>query len=248
MKQRLCVISGTGMESLAEEFSFQELFSIRSDTPWGQVPLIHLSSGDFALFLIDRHHSKFEDKRNPPHNINHRANIYAAASLNPSLIISVNSVGSMLVEFPPGSVGIVGDVLDLFSPPITFHEEDAVHVDRTRCFSEVYIQKIVASKQNLGHITSGIIVAQTSGPQFESPSEILALKAMGAHAVGMTLGPESRLIREKNIPHVALCCSSNWAAGLTPGDPSTPIKHDQVSNQADAIKSKVASCIASLIR
>ena len=39
-------------------------------------------------------------------------------------------------------------------------------------------------------------MAQCIGPQFESPSEIDALVRLGADVVGMTLGPESRLIAE----------------------------------------------------
>ena len=46
-------------------------------------------------------------------------------------------------------------------------------------------------------------MAQCIGPQFRSPSEIDALvRLAGADVVGMTLGPESRLIAgEPGIPH-----------------------------------------------
>ena len=96
MKQRFCIIAGTGMEPLAEDFRYQSSSEIRSDTPWGQVPIRHLSHEEVEIFLIDRHHSDLTGKRTPPHNINYRANIHAAKSLNPDLIISVNSVGTMV--------------------------------------------------------------------------------------------------------------------------------------------------------
>ena len=89
-------------------------------------------------------------------------------------------------------------------------------------------------------------MAQCVGPQFESPSEIDALVRLGADVVGMTLGPESRLIAETGIPHVAISCSSNWAAGRTPGDPSAEINHHAVDAMAANLRARVRNCIEAL--
>ena len=67
--------------------------------------------------------------------IEHRAVVHAIRSVNPDLIVSVNSVGTMIESLPPGRVGVVTDVLDLSSKAITFHSSDAVHADRTNSFS-----------------------------------------------------------------------------------------------------------------
>ncbi|MEC7664812.1 MAG: MTAP family purine nucleoside phosphorylase [Candidatus Thermoplasmatota archaeon] len=246
MKQRFCIIAGTGMEPLAEDFRYQSSSEIRSDTPWGQVPIRHLSHEEVEIFLIDRHHSDLTGKRTPPHNINYRANIHAAKSLDPDLIISVNSVGTMVEDFPPGSVGLVSDVLDLSSRPMTFFDDVATHADRTSCFSEYHMEKIKQYPERGLSTFTGIVSAQSSGPQFETPAEITALRALGAHVVGMTLGPESRLISEIGVPHIALCCSSNWAAGQTPNDPYAPIDHEIVSSQASATRSILVGCIECL--
>ena len=246
MKQRFCIIAGTGMEPLAEDFQYQKSSKIRSDTPWGQVPIRHISHENVEIFLIDRHHSDEIGKRKPPHNINYKANIHAAKSLEPDLIISVNSVGTMVEEFPPGSVGLVSDVLDLSSVPMTFFDDTATHADRTSCFSEFHMKKINQCPENGLSSFTGIVSAQSSGPQFETPAEITALRALGAHVVGMTLGPESRLISEVGVPHIALCCTSNWAAGQTPNDPLAPIDHEIVSSQANATRSILVGCIECL--
>jgi purine nucleoside phosphorylase len=86
------------------------------------------------------------------------------------------------------------------------------------------------------------------GPQFETPSEIDALVKLGADVVGMTLGPEQRLISEINIPHVSLVCSSNWAAGRTPGDPQAEIDHEEVDSMASSMREKIVNCIDSLTK
>ena len=51
MKQRFCIIAGTGMETLAEDFQYQNSSKIRSDTPWGQVPIKHISHENVEIFL-----------------------------------------------------------------------------------------------------------------------------------------------------------------------------------------------------
>ena len=109
------------------------------------------------------------------------------------------------------------------------------------------MEKINQCPENGLSSFTGIVSAQSSGPQFETPAEITALRALGAHVVGMTLGPESRLISEVGVPHIAFCCSSNWAAGQTPNDPLAPIDHEIVSSQANATRSILVGCIECLL-
>ena len=245
---RIAVLSGTGMSDLALEISNSSSRNseIRVDSQWGQVPTILVETGLGKVLLIDRHHQDGE-ARTPPHEIEHRANIHAAKSFCPDLILSVNSVGTMIEDLPPGTIGVAGDVLDLATRPWTFHDEDAIHADRTSIFDKKAseICSLALSETQEG-IPSRLVVAQCVGPQFESPSEIDALVRLGADVVGMTLGPESRLIAETGIPHVAISCSSNWAAGRTPGDPSAEIDHHAVDAMAANMRARVRNCIEAL--
>ena len=72
---------------------------IRVESQWGQVPTI-LAEAIGEILLIDRHHRE-GDARTPPHEIEHRANIHAASPFTPDLILSVNSVGTMIEDLPP---------------------------------------------------------------------------------------------------------------------------------------------------
>ena len=245
---RIVVLSGTGMSDLALEMSNNASINgeIRVDSQWGQVPTILVETGLGKVLLIDRHHREGES-RTPPHEIEHRANIHAAKSFSPDLILSVNSVGTMIEDLPPGMIGVASDVLDLATRPWTFHDEDAIHADRTSIFdkkaSEICSLALSKTQEST---PSKLVVAQCVGPQFESPSEIDALVRLGADVVGMTLGPESRLIAETGIPHVAISCSSNWAAGRTPGDPSAEIDHNAVDAMAAKLRARVRDCIEAL--
>ena len=245
---RIAVLSGSGMSDLALEMSnnASRNSEIRVDSQWGQVPTILVETGLGKVLLIDRHHREGE-ARTPPHEIEHRANIHAAKSFSPDLILSVNSVGTMIEDLPPGMIGVASDVLDLATRPWTFHDEDAIHADRTSIFDKKAseICSLALSKTQEG-TPSRLVVAQCIGPQFESPSEIDALVRLGADVVGMTLGPESRLIAETGIPHVAISCSSNWAAGRTPGDPSAEIDHHAVDAKAAKLRARVRDCIEAL--
>ena len=244
---RIAVLCGTGMSSLSNDISPpSENTIVRVDTDWGEVPVTisHLQEGMVAV--VDRHHS-IGEKRTPPHMIEHRANVFAISSCNPDIIMSVNSVGTMREDFPPGHIGISKDIIDLTQIPWTFYDDNVLHSDRTSIFDINAIDScynIIDATQ--GYVVRDLIVAQCIGPQFETPSEIDVLVELGADVVGMTLGPEQRLISETNIPHVALACSSNWAAGRTPGLPLAEIDHNQVDSMASSMRGKILSCIEGL--
>ena len=154
----------------------------------------------------------------------------------------------MREDLPPGSIGVAADVLDLAERPWTFHDDHTTHADRTSCFdsgvSEICARTLEAIQ---GQVASDLVVAQCIGPQFETPSEIDALERLGADVVGMTLGPESRLVAEHGIPHAALACSSNWAAGRTPGLPEAEIDHDAVDAMAATMRERVGECVKALL-
>ena len=246
---RIAVICGTGMSAFSTTLgtTTSTSSSMLAESNWGDVPISSVTHELGQVFVIDRHHSK-DESRTPPHAIEHRANIHAASSCKPDLIVSVNSVGSMIESMPPGFVGIASDILDLTIKPWTFHDDDAIHADRTRPFDQRYSSVCEAVlRERQGTSPTGLVVAQCVGPQFESPSEIDALQKLGAHVVGMTLGPEQRLISETGIAHVSLLCSSNWAAGRTPGEPDAEIDHQAVDAIASQMRDLVSTCIKTLL-
>jgi len=247
---RIAVLCGTGMSALASQLASAPgaaANTMRVDSEWGQVPVTLVSVKEDEVLIIDRHHSD-SDSRTPPHRIEHRANVHAAASFQPELVLSINSVGSMRKDLPPGSIGVAVDVLDLAERPWTFYDDHATHADRTSCFnsgaSEICAKTLEAIQ---GQVTCDLVVAQCIGPQFETPSEIDALERLGADVVGMTLGPESRLVGERGLPHIALVCSSNWAAGRTPESPEAEIDHDAVDVMAATMREHVGECVKALL-
>ena len=128
---RIAVLCGTGMSAFASALSSSGMSmedSISIESPWGAVPISLVQGENGEVVIIDRHFSNSES-RTPPHAINHRANIHAVISTNPDLVVSVNSVGSIRSDLPPGTVAVAGDVLDLAVRPWTFHDDEATHAD-----------------------------------------------------------------------------------------------------------------------
>ena len=248
---RISVLCGTGMSDLSsvlKDLEYPQSEKLELESPWGSVPTEVVSGGLGQVFVIDRHHSKGPE-RTPPHRIENRANVYAAVSCNPDAILSVNSVGSFSEKLPPGFVGVASDILDLATKPWTFHDNGAIHSDRTCPFDQDIISVCKEQlEETQGCAPSALVVAQCIGPQFETPSEINALEILGAHVVGMTLGPEQRLVSEYEIPHVSLVCSSNWAAGRTPGDPTAKIDHNTVDKMASNRRESLAACVSSVLQ
>ena len=70
--------------------------------------------------------------------------------------------------------------------------------------------------------------AWTTGPTYETPSEIVDIKNLGGHAVGMSGLPEIERIYELDMKMIGLCCLTNYASGLS----SSKLTHDEVVDTA----------------
>jgi purine-nucleoside phosphorylase len=71
---------------------------------------------------------------------------------------------------------------------------------------------LVKSANRLGlHLKRGLYAA-VSGPAYETPAEVSALRRMGADAVGMSTVPEAILAHAAGLRVVGLSCIANAAA------------------------------------
>ena len=252
----LCLLAGTGMRELISSFpndinwSIESNESIRVSSPWGEVPADILTisgpeGSSHRIFMIQRHHG--DGVVTPPHMIEHRANVHAASSFSPKVVVSINSVGSLRSDFPPGNIGLAVQTIDFTGRVWTFHDDDATHADMTSHFdaeiSDVASNALLESQDSVPRL----VVAQMTGPQFETSAEIEALSRLGADAVGMTLTAEAKLVAELGLKHVGLSVSSNWAAGRTPGDSAAEIDHHAVEGLASKVHARLWSGILSIL-
>src|SRR5271154_6234393 len=111
---KVAFISGT---SIVNSDLFASWAVKTVETAYG--PVTYKSKGDFAL--INRHGYAFPL---PPHSINYRANIRALADLGFQDVVSLNSVGSLKAEIPPGTIVSCGDYVSLQTGPATFFDRE----------------------------------------------------------------------------------------------------------------------------
>src|SRR5205085_6618508 len=88
------------------------------------------------------------------------------------------------------------------------------------------------------------IYAQLSGPSYETPAEIRALRTLGADAVGMSTGREIEAGHALGMECAAISCICNQAAGLGDG----AIHHGEVLEVGRRVKVRLIDAIEALLR
>ena len=168
------VIAGTAFRrrGLSEKADSLEL-----STRFGKVTVFE---SEHMIFL-PRH--GMEDSI-PPHRINHQANLSAFKELGVSMIIGVNSVGSLKPEIPPKTLLIPHDYINLWGIQ-TFFDGKIRHI--IPGLNEDLRQLIIkVAKKRKIEVTGEGIYIQTRGPRLETRAEIHLLRNFG-EVVGMTM-------------------------------------------------------------
>jgi 5'-methylthioadenosine phosphorylase len=198
---KVAFISGTSIVN-SDLFAAWAVKSV--DTPYG--PVNYKIRGEQVL--INRHGYGVPK---PPHAINYRANIRALAELGFVDVISVNSVGSLKPELPPGSVVSCSDYVCLQQGPQTFFDDElkggAPGIDNN------LVPMLIARLAPEISILEGKTYVQMQGPRFETKAEIAIIRHWG-DVVGMTAAHEADLCREIGLRYNSFAIVDNYANGL----------------------------------
>ncbi len=229
-KVKIAIIGGSGLYEL---FRGKNAKVLAIATPFGKAAPIFVGevNGKRVAFL-NRHArpgSKEARHELPPHAINYRANLFALFKLGVERIIATNACGSLQRKIKPGDFVILHDFIDFTkSRNYTFFDgmfkvklgkkvlRGVVHVDVTSPFCPELREILIKTckKLKVRFHARGVYVA-TEGPRFETPSEIKALRKLGASVVGMTLVPEVVLARELGMCYASIAIATNYAAGIS---------------------------------
>jgi 5'-methylthioinosine phosphorylase len=216
----LAIIGGSGLYSLGDGFEL-ELQAPR-ETRYGETSadvLVGRWHGARLAFL-PRHGP---GHKVPPHRVNYRANIRALQEQGVTRIVSVNAVGGITADLPPGSLAVPDQIIDYSwgREQSFFDGEDGEvrHVDFTRPYSEPLRETILEAGRQAGlSLLASATYGCTNGPRLESAAEIERLRRDGCNLVGMTAMPEAALARELDIAYASIALVVNWAAGIEQGE------------------------------
>jgi 5'-methylthioadenosine phosphorylase len=198
---KVAFISGTSIVN-SSLFTAWEVKSI--ETPHGAVT--YKSRGDFAL--INRHGYGFPL---PPHSINYRANIRALAMLGFQDVVSLNSVGSLKKDLPPGTFVSCSDYVGLQQGPATYYDTELR--GGAPGIANNLIPRLVAGLAPEFKIHTGKVYVQMRGPRFETKAEIRIVQHWG-DVIGMTAAHEADLSTEAGLRYNSLGLIDNYANGL----------------------------------
>ena len=164
----------------------------------------------------------------------------------PRLLLT-NAAGSLRTDMPPGSLMVIEDHIALFGPnPLIGLAGDDRFVPMNGAYDAGLRQAIASGAAGAGIALFEGIYAWVTGPSFETPAEIRALRTLGADAVGMSTVPEVILARHAGLRVAALSMITNLAAGLAPEAPSHAETKAVAHAGAAAMAAVIRGCLTSL--
>jgi purine-nucleoside phosphorylase len=166
--------------------------------------------------------------------------IRLAHSLGARVLLATNAAGGIHPSLGPGSLMVLRDhVLWNVARPWLQPGPGALGPARSSPYSPRLLQVLTEAGRKLGVELMQGIYASLTGPCYETPAEIRALRAWGVDAVGMSTAREVETAAELGMECAAVSCITNKAAGLGSG----PLDHNEVLAIAATQTGRVADLI-----
>lgn len=148
--------------------------------------------------------------------------ISVMASFGVRTVIVTNAAGGIDKDFLPGDIIVITDHMNLM------REITLKSTTGRRSSKEVYDPKCrdqaVCAAAEVGVTLKTGVYAALSGPSYETPAEIRALRIMGADMVGMSTVPEAIEAHRLGMKVLGVSFITNRAAGLS----QNPLSHQEV--------------------
>jgi purine-nucleoside phosphorylase len=167
-----------------------------------------------------------------------------AADLGVRVLLLTNAAGGIHDALVPGSLMAIRDHLE-WTRPYCWHEPGpgGLGPARPSPYAARLLQLLqsVAAKKGID-LHQGVYGAVT-GPCYETPAEIRALRVWGADAVGMSTAREVQTGADLGLECAAVSCITNRAAGLSGG----PLHHEEVLQTAAAQSARLADLLEGFV-
>lgn len=185
----------------------------RVKTPFGD-PSDALIGGQMngrQVYFLPRHG---RGHRLLPHELNHRANIYALRSLNVRWIICVTAVGSLQEKYAPRDVLLPSQFFDRTSQRADhtfFGNGIAAHIGFSDPISTDLRNILAEAAKVLGvPVHNGGTYVNMDGPAFSTRAESELNRRHEFDVIGMTNLPEAKLAREAEIALATLAMITDY--------------------------------------
>jgi len=167
--------------------------------------------------------------------------IRVMAAFDVKTVIVTNSVGAINAAYKPGDIVVIRDHINLMGANPLKGSND--FVDLTEAYSSELrnLAHRMADRQGI-RLPSGVYAAY-SGPSYETPAEIRALRTMGADMVGMSTVPEVIQAKSLGMKVLGLSMITNMAAGMS----AKPLSHQDVIKTSNKASAKFGALVKEII-
>lgn len=166
-------------------------------------------------------------------------------ALGAGSLIVTNAAGSMRADIRPGDLMLLSDHINFSGlNPLIGEKTDARFVPMTAAHDPDMRAALRASAAAVGVALPEGVYAWYSGPSFETPAEIRAIRLLGGDAVGMSTVPEVILARFLGLRVAAISTVTNMAAGLS----DEQISHEHTKAMAPLGAAKLEQVLRHYLR
>jgi 5'-methylthioadenosine phosphorylase len=236
------IIGGSGLYQIE---GLTDASEVAVETPFGS-PSDALVGGTVAgrrVYFLPRHG---RGHRILPHELNHRANIWALRSLGVRWLLCVTAVGSLQQRYEPRHIVLPDQFFDRTSQVHTFFGGGIVaHAAFAEPLS-AELRRIVFEEGTALGLTlhDGGTYVNMDGPQFSTRAESETNRRLGFDVIGMTNLAEAKLAREAEIAVATMAMITDYDCWKTDEEPVTA--HAVIANltaNAEAAKRVLARVI-----
>jgi purine-nucleoside phosphorylase len=240
----LAIVLGSGLCALASDV--EDAVSIPfNDLPGFPAPGVTGHSG--ALVVGRLHGARIALLAGRAHYYEHgdagamRGPIETLKALGCDTLVLSNAAGSTREDMAPGALMAISDHINWSGRnPLIGASSDARFVDLSQAYDPALLARLHGVAASQGAELHQGVYAWFSGPSFETPAEIRAIRLLGADAVGMSTVPEVILARFCGLRVAAVSVITNYAAGLS----TVALSHDQTKLQAAKAETRFTALIA----
>jgi len=166
-------------------------------------------------------------------------------ALGAEALIATNAAGSLRPDIKPGDLMLLNDHINFSGlNPLIGERTDARFVPMTAAHDADLRAGLRAAADAQGIALPEGVYAWYSGPSFETPAEIRAIRILGGDAVGMSTVPEVILARFLGMRVAAISTITNMAAGLS----DEQISHEHTKAMAPLGAAKLERILRQFLR
>jgi purine-nucleoside phosphorylase len=168
-------------------------------------------------------------------------------ALGAKVLIVTNAAGGINAAWPPGTLMLIRDHIDLLRDhPLRGPNDDRLgprFPDMTKAYAPELRALAREAAAGAGiHLEEGVYVAMP-GPVYETPAEVRMLRTLGADATGMSTVPEVVVARHMGARVIGISCITNQAAGITGHE----LSHEEVTETANRVRTTFEALLDAIL-